>query len=552
MSILFETFLKRVKVEKSVKIYGAGKFAKTLCYLFDRNNIKVDAFVVTDLEGNPSELLHRPVIGLGMLLQEELCDFVIGVEKSEDMKKITNFLLARRIKNIIMVPPNIVNDIYCNFIIDQKSKFSFCKELAKRKNVIAYINDPEGEYIVHYLRSNGIEIGAIYTDLADLTLKEDIPVFPYNQMAYRDLDSTVVLTMNNIYWQRTYITRLRKVGFENIVLLSEKIMKEMKKDYLKLIWKEMNAGFSFVETNNIEENFYKIQNKQGENIYCWRIANWDKHFYQKEVLEYIKSGKMVAEYESRYSGFSFLSYKEAPLCEIENKDLNIEVYMVKCHVDKKSEKCLLPDWIMPIQAGKALTDIKIAEICDDTGDNISLKNMDYSEGTALYWIWKNTSGQDYIGLFHYRRQIALGRDSLEILTRYDVLLTVPTFTSMPIKQYFCEFFILEHDWNIMIQYIKEYDRTYYETALQYEKGKTYFPCNIFIMRRKYFDEMCEFIFEVLEKIDNYYKNIPMMRGDRYLGYILECLLSIYMMHNAGKLKAVYTDMKYYPPMMEDN
>ena len=104
----------------------------------------------------------------------------------------------------------------------------------------------------------------------------------------------------------------------------------------------------------------------------------------------------------------------------------------------------------------------------------------------------------------------------------------------------------------MIQYIKEYDRTYYETALQYEKGKTYFPCNIFIMRRKYFDEMCEFIFEVLEKIDNYYKNIPMMRGDRYLGYILECLLSIYMMHNAGKLKAVYTDMKYYPPMMEDN
>ena len=39
MRELYEAFLNRVKEEKSVKIFGAGKFAKTLCYLFDKNYI---------------------------------------------------------------------------------------------------------------------------------------------------------------------------------------------------------------------------------------------------------------------------------------------------------------------------------------------------------------------------------------------------------------------------------------------------------------------------------------------------------------------------------
>ena len=551
MRELYETFLNRVKEEKSVKIYGAGKFAKTLCHLLDRNHIKVDAFVVTDVEGNPSELLHRPVLGLDMLPKEEACDFVVGFEKREDMKKITSFLLTRGIKNIIMISPDIVNDIYCNFIIDQKSTDSLCKSLTERKNVIAYINDSEGEFIVRYMRSNGIQIEAVYTDLSDLTLNEDISVLPYEQILCRDADSVVVLTMNNIFWQRTYITKLRKSGFENIILLSDRTMREMKRDYLKLIWTEMKGGFFLVETENIERGFYAIQNERENARYRWRIASWDGYPYKKRVLESIKSGRMVAAYENQYPGFEYIPYKEVPLHGIQNKDIRIEVYMAKSHKDKKSKQILLPDWVVPIQVGKALTNTRITEICDDTGDNISLKNVDYSEGTALYWMWKNTGGQDYIGLFHYRRQMAMGIDSLKNLAQYDVFLTVPTFTSKPIKEYFCEHFILEYDWNLMMDYIKEYSEAYYKTALIYEKEQCYFPCNIFIMRRKYFDEMCMFIFSVLEKVDSYYKNIPMIRKDRYLGYLVETLLSVYIMHNAEKLKGAYTDMKFYNPLEEE-
>lgn len=551
MRALYESFLERVKEGESVKIYGAGKFAKTLCHLFDRNNIKVDAFVVTDPKENTSELLHRPVIGLESLVYQEDCNIVVGFEKTEDLKKTTNFLISRRVKNIIMVSPKIVDDIYCNFVIDQGSTASFCRGMARRKKIIAYINDPQGEYIVRYLRSNGISVEAVVTDWPELALNEDIPVLPYEQISGWEADGTVILTMNSINWQKTYITKLRRSGFENIILISEKIMKEMKGDYRKLFWAGMNAGFHLVEKANIEKGFYEIENERGKNTYRWRITPWDGYPYTKEVLDFIKSGKLVDAYERQFSGFSYLPYDEVPLCEIQKGDMNIEVYMAKSHKDKRLEQVPLPDWVTPIQVGAALTDKRIAEVCDDTGDNISLKNVDYSEGTALYWMWKNTGGQDYIGLFHYRRHMALGWDSLKKLTSYDVLLTVPTFTSKPLKKFFGDSYILESDWNLMMRYIKEYDQAYYETALEYEKERSIFPCNIFIMRRGIFDEMCAFIFCVLEKVDSFYKNIPMIRKDRYLGFLVENLLSIYMMHNAGRLKAAYTDMRFYCPLEEE-
>ena len=60
------------------------------------------------------------------------------------------------------------------------------------------------------------------------------------------------------------------------------------------------------------------------------------------------------------------------------------------------------DYIIPIQAGAKLSDQKLYELTDDTGDNISVKNNTFCELTALYWIWKNDNS-DYAGLCHYRR-----------------------------------------------------------------------------------------------------------------------------------------------------
>lgn len=507
-------------------------------------------FIVTDIRNNPSELLHRPVLELDTLKQSECCNIVVGFEKREDMKKTTDFLVTRQVKNIIMVSPDIVNEIYCNFIIDESSVEAFWKQLLGKRNIIAYIDDPEGKVIVRYLCDKGVHIHAVCTDLADLVISDDIPVLPYEQILDKNKDSTILLTMNSVFWQRGFITKLRKSGFENIILISDEIMQSMKVDYRRMMWEENEAGFQMVVSRNVEKNHYIVQKEEDSRLYRWRNSIWDEYPYPKEILETIRNGTMLKEYQKQFPGCSYIPYEEVPLHSVRNLKNRIEVYMAKFHGDKKTEQAVLPDWVIPIQAGRALTDTQIAEICDNTGDNISVKNTDYSEGTALFWMWKNTHGQDYIGLFHYRRQMAMGVDSLEKLMRYDVFLTVPTYTAVNLKEFFCTHFILESDWNLMMKYIKSYDDTYYDTALKYEKAHCYFPCNLFIMRRKYFDDMCTFIFAVTEQVSSYYEQLHMIRKDRYLGFLIENLLSIYVMHHAKELKTAYTDMKYYHLLTE--
>ena len=83
---------------------------------------------------------------------------------------------------------------------------------------------------------------------------------------------------------------------------------------------------------------------------------------------------------------------------------------------------LLKDEVLtPIHVGRALAtqsskDGSMSEedykwmldnmIGDDTGDNISDKNREFCELTAMYWAWKNydkLGNPDYIGFMHYRR-----------------------------------------------------------------------------------------------------------------------------------------------------
>lgn len=55
---------------------------------------------------------------------------------------------------------------------------------------------------------------------------------------------------------------------------------------------------------------------------------------------------------------------------------------------------------LPILVGNNL--VKEKYLRDNIGENISLKNKNYCELTALYWAWKELQF-DYIGLCHYRR-----------------------------------------------------------------------------------------------------------------------------------------------------
>lgn len=76
----------------------------------------------------------------------------------------------------------------------------------------------------------------------------------------------------------------------------------------------------------------------------------------------------------------------------------------------KDSKLIKNDCLLPIQVGKACSDIELDMQGDDTGDNISSKNFGYAELTAIYWLWKNSKA-DIKGLFHYRRFLDLNLKS---------------------------------------------------------------------------------------------------------------------------------------------
>lgn len=67
----------------------------------------------------------------------------------------------------------------------------------------------------------------------------------------------------------------------------------------------------------------------------------------------------------------------------------------------KKYKMPKDDIYLPIHVGAYGKD-SIGYIRDDSGDNISKKNLNYCELTGLYWAWKNLDSQ-YLGLVHYRR-----------------------------------------------------------------------------------------------------------------------------------------------------
>ncbi len=550
----YEDFFRRIQNETSIKIYGAGKFAQTLGCFFLRLGVKVEAFIVSNTEENPTELLSRPVIALNSLSPSSLCDIAVGVIKKEDAQTVYETLQARQAKNIIIVPPDIVDDIYYNFTLDTSSLDAMVLNLKKEPPIFVYVSDSWGECAVAYMLDKNVQIKALCADRTDkfLSLNLDVPLLPYGKFLRQNKDAVVVLAIRGILWKKNFINRLRRDGFEKIVIFPDEYMEKMAEGIYQKLWEEPKKGFCVIQNGNVESYHYLTQIEQNGEIYRWRNRIGAGAFCGRKIQRKIQDGSLLEDYCQQYPNCSFLPYAECPLSEVIKPEITLEVYMAKFHKDKKVAAPPLPEWVIPIQVGKALTDLRIANCCDNTGDHISKKNVDYSEGTALYWMWKNTYGQDYIGLFHYRRQMAMGKTTLEQMLKYDAVLTVPTCLGVSVKDFFCNNFILDFDWELMMRYTREYDMAYYETAQKHEKSQIYFSCNIFIMKRRYFDEMCGFIFGVLEKVERFYQERELQRKDRYMGYLVENLLSIYFMHQAGRLKLAYTDMKFYDYIEDEN
>lgn len=196
---------------------------------------------------------------------------------------------------------------------------------------------------------------------------------------------------------------------------------------------------------------------------------------------------------------------------------------------------------MPIHVGREGKE-DLGYIGDNTGDNISLKNPNYCELTALYWAWKNLDA-DYIGLCHYRRYFMsknnpffVQGDIKDILSyaEYKHILSKTDIIVSQKRHYY-----IETMWNQYIHAHNEQDLIELETIIRnqypgyynaFENLKTRkwaHMFNMFVMKRDKYDAYCEWLFSVLFSLESKLEFIE----PRLFGFLSERLLDVWLEAN---------------------
>ncbi len=187
------------------------------------------------------------------------------------------------------------------------------------------------------------------------------------------------------------------------------------------------------------------------------------------------------------------------------------------------------DYLFPVFAGSALSDLDLPYQRDDEGINISDKNKYYCELTALYWAYENLEA-DFIGLCHYRRYFDLKRIDL---TKTNVVL--PKKRHYYIETVYDQFKHAHGSEGLDVtrKVLQEMYPDYISFFDEQMKKRSLHIYNMFIMKYETFKDYCFFIFSVLSEVEKKIGNI-----DRIYGYIGERLLDVYI--NKNKIKYIET------------
>lgn len=237
------------------------------------------------------------------------------------------------------------------------------------------------------------------------------------------------------------------------------------------------------------------------------------------------------------------------------------VNIVCCH---KASDIPVDSNKIPIQVGRALSNVKLQMLGDDTGDNISSKNHSYCELTGIYWAWKNMQDVDVFGLSHYRRyfdfhnQVRSGFPHMTLPEKsiYDVNLSISGTDICEIKPgviilpapinlrsnlmlHYCSHHISD-DYKMLSRIIHNTQPEYLIKAFEnvmMNKNKIS-PYNMFIMCKDDFNEYCSWLFPLLSKVEN---SINIDHYDfnqgRVYGYMAERLLNVWV--ESKQMRVIY-------------
>ncbi len=327
----------------------------------------------------------------------------------------------------------------------------------------------------------GLSVAAFLTDNDEENAKEidGIPVIDLRENTELDTSLTVYIGTRGVYFDDV-IMRLKKLGFREILPVNVELDTRLRTDYFK--------------------RTFASEGREFRKIYDVKAASAgqdDKHT------------ACIFEVRSIY-----------------DKALDIDTY------EKQSYE-------HSIQVGTALTDVRLpeCEFFDNTGENISEKNKQLCEITALYWIWKHAE-EDLLGLVHYRRHFLLPDDwvSRMRVSGVDILLPTPIYFGPSIGENY-RFRHVGADLDILLDILND-------DADKCFSGNMFFPCNMFIMKREILDDYCSWLFpvlfELMERVgerDDAYQN-------RYPAFLAERLLNLYCFKNRNRLKTVFADKNF--------
>ncbi len=203
----------------------------------------------------------------------------------------------------------------------------------------------------------------------------------------------------------------------------------------------------------------------------------------------------------------------------------------------------------PIHVGKILTEDDFGYLGDETGDNISFKNRNFCELTALYWAWKNDyfKTQKYCGLVHYRRyfygdlpfkkfSILSERQIGTLMQSYDILLPKK-------RKYYIET-IENHyanahnkdDLLILREILSKKYPDYVNSFDTLMQRRELYLFNMFVMKKELFNAYMEWLFDVLIELE---KRVDISKYDTYqsriFGFVSERLFNVWIIKNELKI-----------------
>ena len=408
------------------------------------------------------------------------------------------------------------------------------KCICEDKNVYLYGAGVRASSMTNFLQFRGICIvGYLVTSMKGNTEeKSGHPVIEADKL--QDDKNIVILAIDIKNIEECYETVSPSI--HEIYRMDEGLYDSEFHNYFRHMFEQsFDKNKYAIVDGSVEKNHLLCRCKE----FYFRVPPYLLDYGNLEKLKQILENKSVEKlFQSYYGRFRFLEDES----DVKRDAHTYSVYMARCHVDKNIESTKIPDWEIPIQTGAALTKKRICKLCDDQGENISEYNRDYSECTAIYWMWKNAPQTDYIGLCHYRRHFDIPKNNINIIgvNDYDIVVTVPTIT-IGIYQYFRQFVTAE-DIDVLKGVIQEHYLEYHKATQDYYDNLFCPPCNMFIMKYEIFEKYAEFAFGVTRKIDWYYEQKKVVRNDRYMGFLMENLLDIFLIYHKDCYKIGYTNM----------